>query len=79
MNVYRDVLNSYSGSDDAEVAIAGARAGADAVRDMYGQWLPRIDKAAGDFATAADVEAEERILDVIRAARPNRCTVMMIG
>ena len=38
---------------------------------MYGQWLPRIDKAAGDFATAADVEAEKVILDVIRAARPN--------
>jgi myo-inositol-1(or 4)-monophosphatase len=38
---------------------------------MYGQWLPRIDKAAGDFATAADVKAEEMILDVIRAARPD--------
>jgi hypothetical protein len=64
------VINSYTSSGDAEVAIAGARAGADVVRSMYGQWLPRIDKAAGDFATAADVAAEEVILDVIRAARP---------
>jgi myo-inositol-1(or 4)-monophosphatase len=58
-------------SDDAEVAIAGARAGAEVVRNMYGQRLNRIDKGAGDFATAADVEAEEVILDVIRAARPD--------
>ncbi|MCT9138059.1 inositol monophosphatase family protein [Streptomyces violarus] len=65
------MINSYMSSDDAEVAIAAARAGADVVRNMYGQWLPRIDKAAGDFATAADVEAEEAILDVIRAARPD--------
>ncbi|GAA2570355.1 inositol monophosphatase family protein [Streptomyces roseoviolaceus] len=64
------MINSYM-SSDAEVAIAAARAGADVVRDMCGQWLPRIDKAAGDFATAADVEAEEVILDVIRAARPD--------
>lgn len=34
-------------------------------------WLTRIDKGAGDFATAADVEAEKAILDVIRAARPD--------
>jgi myo-inositol-1(or 4)-monophosphatase len=31
----------------------------------------RIDKGAGDFATAADVEAEKVILGVIRAARPD--------
>jgi myo-inositol-1(or 4)-monophosphatase len=65
------MINSYVSSDDAEVAIAGARAGADVVRNMYGQRLTRIDKGAGDFATAADVEAEEMILDVIRAARPD--------
>lgn len=41
------------------------------VRKMYGQRLSRIDKGAGDFATAADVEAEEAILGVIRAARPD--------
>ncbi|MFD5326645.1 inositol monophosphatase family protein [Streptomyces sp. NPDC127092] len=55
---------------DAEVAIAGARAGAEVVRGMYGRRLARIDKGAGDFATAADVAAEEAILDVLRAARP---------
>jgi myo-inositol-1(or 4)-monophosphatase len=38
---------------------------------MYGRRLNRIDKGAGDFATAADVEAEKKILDVIRAARPD--------
>ncbi len=65
------MINSYAGSDDAAVAIAGARAGADVVRDMYGQRLNRIDKGAGDFATAADVEAEKTILGVIRAARPD--------
>jgi myo-inositol-1(or 4)-monophosphatase len=37
---------------------------------MYGLQLSRIDKGAGDFATAADVEAEQAILDVLRAARP---------
>ena len=45
--------------------------GADVVRNMYGQRLTRIDKGAGDFATAADVEAEKTILGVIRAARPD--------
>ncbi|MEU0298127.1 inositol monophosphatase family protein [Streptomyces sp. NPDC006175] len=64
------MINSYARSDDAAVAIAGARAGADVVRNMYGQRLNRIDKGAGDFATAADVEAEQAILGVIRAARP---------
>ncbi|MFF6914223.1 inositol monophosphatase family protein [Streptomyces sp. NPDC012466] len=64
------MINSYASSDDAAVAIAGARAGADVVRTMYGRRLNRIDKGAGDFATAADVEAEKAILGVIRAARP---------
>ncbi|MEV2253858.1 inositol monophosphatase family protein [Streptomyces sp. NPDC050147] len=65
------MIDSYASSDDAAVAIAGARAGADVVRSLYGQRLSRIDKGAGDFATAADVEAEEAILGVIRAARPD--------
>ncbi|MEV7675980.1 inositol monophosphatase family protein [Streptomyces sp. NPDC088752] len=65
------MIDSYAGSDDAAVAMAGARAGADVVRSLYGRRLDRIDKGAGDFATAADVEAERRILDVIRAARPD--------
>ncbi|MEU3249827.1 inositol monophosphatase family protein [Streptomyces sp. NPDC006997] len=57
--------------DDGAVAVAGARAGADAVRALYGQRLTRVDKGAGDFATAADLDAEERILGVLRAARPH--------
>ncbi|WP_455358281.1 inositol monophosphatase family protein [Streptomyces sp. SYSU K21746] len=65
------MINSYAGLDDAEVAIAAARAGADVVRDMYGRRLARTDKGAGDFATAADVEAEETILSIIHAARPD--------
>ncbi|MCD0483617.1 inositol monophosphatase family protein [Streptacidiphilus sp. ASG 303] len=55
---------------DADVAAAAARAGAEAVRARYGQRLTRIDKGAGDFATDADVAAEEAVLGVIRAARP---------
>jgi myo-inositol-1(or 4)-monophosphatase len=65
------MINSYASFDDAGIAIAAARAGADVVRSMYGQRLTRIDKGAGDFATAADVEAEQTILGVIRAARPD--------
>jgi myo-inositol-1(or 4)-monophosphatase len=65
------MINSYVSSDDAAVAIAGVRAGADVVRNMFGQRLNRIDKGAGDFATTADVEAEKTILGVIRAARPD--------
>lgn len=57
--------------DDAAVAMAAARAGAEVVRALYGRRLARIDKGAGDFATTADVEAERAILDVIRAARPD--------
>ncbi|WP_433281503.1 inositol monophosphatase family protein [Micromonospora sp. CA-244673] len=64
------MINSYAGLDDAGVAIAAARAGADVLRTRYGQRLSRIEKGAGDFATAADVEAEQAILGVLRAARP---------
>ncbi|MDX3238963.1 inositol monophosphatase family protein [Streptomyces sp. ME03-5709C] len=65
------MTNSYTAWDDAAVATAGARAGADVVRAMYGRRLERVDKGAGDFATAADVAAERAILDVLRAARPD--------
>lgn len=56
--------------DDAELAIAAAQAGAAVVRRRYGAPLRRVDKAAGDFATAADLEAEQAILGVLRQARP---------
>jgi len=55
---------------DAELAVAAAQAGAVVVRAMYGQVLTRFDKSGGDFATAADLEAERAIVGVIRAARP---------
>jgi myo-inositol-1(or 4)-monophosphatase len=71
LDIVRVVVNLDAISGDAEVAIGAARAGADVVRDLYGQRLARIDKGAGDFATAADVEAEKVILGVIRAARPD--------
>ncbi|MEU4174109.1 inositol monophosphatase family protein [Streptomyces sp. NPDC026589] len=45
-------------------------AGAEVVRARYGRRHSRIDKGAGDFATDADVAAEEAILAIIRAARP---------
>lgn len=64
------VNNSKTGLDDTEVAIAAALAGAQAVHTRYGEQHTRIDKGAGDFATDADVAAEEAILGVIRAARP---------
>jgi myo-inositol-1(or 4)-monophosphatase len=56
---------------DTELAAAAAAAGAEVVRAMFGTRLDRIDKGAGDFATAADVEAERAILGVLRAARPD--------
>ncbi|MEV0697135.1 inositol monophosphatase family protein [Saccharopolyspora sp. NPDC050389] len=65
------MIDTCANPDDAGVAAAAACAGADVVRKMYGQQLSRIDKGAGDFATAADVQAEKAILGVIRAARPD--------
>ncbi|WP_203984408.1 inositol monophosphatase family protein [Sphaerisporangium rufum] len=58
-------------STDVELAVAAARAGAAVVRAQYGSPLARVAKSAGDFATAADIEAEQAILTVIRAARPD--------
>ncbi len=65
------MMNSFTDLDDAGVAAAAARAGADVVRDLYGRRLVRIDKGGGDFATEADVAAEKVILGVLRAARPD--------
>ncbi|MFB9250726.1 inositol monophosphatase family protein [Sphaerisporangium melleum] len=56
---------------DAELAISAAQAGAAVVRAMYGASLTRIEKPAGDFATAADIEAEKTIREVIHTARPD--------
>ncbi|MET8094174.1 inositol monophosphatase family protein [Micromonospora sp. NPDC005220] len=56
---------------DHAVAIAAAEAGAAVVRARYGSPLTRFMKIGDDFATTADIEAEEAILDVLRGARPH--------
>lgn len=53
------------------VAMTAARAGADVVRALFGRRLNRVDKGAGDYATAADLAAEQAILAVLRDARPD--------
>ncbi|GAA4452880.1 inositol monophosphatase family protein [Phytohabitans houttuyneae] len=55
---------------DAELAIAAAEAGAAVVRARFGQPVELHAKSGRDFATAADLEAEKVILDVLRSARP---------
>ncbi|MEV2272095.1 inositol monophosphatase family protein [Nonomuraea africana] len=64
-------MSIRSAGSDAELAVTAAQAGAAVVRGMYGAPLMRFEKSAGDFATAADLEAEKVILDVIRTARPD--------
>jgi myo-inositol-1(or 4)-monophosphatase len=56
---------------DHEVAIAAAEAGATVVRERYGTDMTRVDKSGGDFATEADIAAEQAILAVLRAHRPD--------
>ncbi|MET0492943.1 MAG: inositol monophosphatase [Actinoplanes sp.] len=56
---------------DQDLVIRAALAGAAVVRDKYGEPLARFEKSGGDFATAADLEAEQAILDVLRTARPD--------
>ncbi|TDD00982.1 hypothetical protein E1292_27125 [Nonomuraea deserti] len=60
---------------DAEVARTAARAGADVVRAGFGTPQARMEKTGGDFATAADLESERAVLDVIRAARPGDAVI----
>lgn len=61
---------SMGTASDVQLAVEAAQAGAAVVRGMYGAVLPRTEKSGGDFATAADLAAEQAILDVLRAARP---------
>jgi myo-inositol-1(or 4)-monophosphatase len=58
-------------ASDAEVARAAALAGAAVIRGLYGEPVERFAKSATDFATTADLAAEEAILAVIRAERPS--------
>jgi myo-inositol-1(or 4)-monophosphatase len=55
---------------DRDLVVEAARAGAAVVRSHYGSSLARLHKSGGDFATTADVAAEEAIVDVLRRARP---------
>jgi myo-inositol-1(or 4)-monophosphatase len=56
---------------DGDVALAAAEAGAAIVRASYGESLGRIEKSLGDFATAADIESEQAILEILHSARPD--------
>jgi myo-inositol-1(or 4)-monophosphatase len=56
--------------NDLQLAIAVAKEGATVVRRRFGTTLQRLDKGAGDFATNADIEAENAMLAVLRRERP---------
>ncbi|MFI7551453.1 inositol monophosphatase family protein [Micromonospora sediminimaris] len=56
---------------DADLAIRAAQAGAEVVRSHHGTAVARFAKSGWDFATTADVEAEQAILGVLRSARPD--------
>ncbi|SNY45293.1 inositol monophosphatase family protein [Paractinoplanes atraurantiacus] len=55
---------------DGELAIAAARAGARVVLAHFGAEHDRVDKGGGDFATAADLQAERAIIDLLSENRP---------
>lgn len=55
---------------DAALAVAAAQAGAAVVRERFAGPLERFEKAPGDFATDADLKAEQVILAALRTARP---------
>ncbi|MFI5934826.1 inositol monophosphatase family protein [Actinoplanes sp. NPDC051494] len=57
--------------NDTDLAIAAAEAGAAVVLGAFGDRLDRVDKGAGDFATAADIAAEQAILGLLRTERPD--------
>ena len=57
--------------NDVELAIAVVGEGAEVVRRQFGTALERIEKGAGDYATTADIEAEEVMLKVLRRERPD--------
>jgi len=57
--------------NDVELAITLAALGASVVRECFGSKLQRYDKGAGDFATNADVAAENAMLEMLRRERPD--------
>lgn len=56
---------------DVEVALAAAVAGAAELSSRYGADLAQLTKSPTDFATEADLAAEDAIHRVISAARPH--------
>lgn len=56
---------------DAQLAVEAAEAGAATVRAQFGQQLARFDKEPLDFATQADIEAEQAVLKIIERHRPD--------
>ncbi|MEV6970676.1 inositol monophosphatase family protein [Hamadaea sp. NPDC051192] len=56
---------------DHGVALTAAEAGAAIVRAKFGGSLTRQAKGPGDFATEADLAAEQAILGVLRETRPD--------
>ncbi|MBO9520953.1 MAG: inositol monophosphatase family protein [Nocardioidaceae bacterium] len=58
-------------TSDVEVAVAAATAGAEVLRSLYGGALTRFAKAGDDFATDADLGAEQAIRSVIASAYPD--------
>jgi myo-inositol-1(or 4)-monophosphatase len=55
---------------DVELAVTAALAGAQIVRSRFGKPLCQVAKEGGDFATSADIDAEQAITDVLQQARP---------
>ena len=55
---------------DFDLAIAVADAGAAVVRRCFGTTLQRLEKGAGNFATNADIEAENAMLALLHRERP---------
>ncbi|MFI5959511.1 inositol monophosphatase family protein [Cryptosporangium sp. NPDC051539] len=60
---------------DPDLAIVAAQTGAATVRSRFGTSLARVDKGGGDFATAADLESERAIVEILRTARPGDVVV----
>ena len=56
--------------NDSDIAIAVAQEGAAVVRLRFGSALQRLDKGDGDFATNADVEAENAMIALLHRERP---------
>lgn len=60
---------------DVDLAIAAAEAGAAVVQAKYGAMVGRHDKTVIDFATDADLEAEQVIFDLIHRERPSDAVI----